>query len=111
VNKSFAFTINASSMLRVYDMDYDSPTWDMVPRRADHLDHPERPADDRASARLDHPRLADQPENALRLNLEHVQINTPTRQNVYATAWGAGNTGGATFTQGAAAGNDLVRQT
>jgi len=41
-------------------------------------------------------------EDSFRLNLEHVQINTPTRQNIFAVAWGAGNTGGADFTQGAA---------
>ena len=30
VNKQFAFTLNLSELTRVYDMDYDSPTWDMV---------------------------------------------------------------------------------
>ena len=111
VNKSLAFTLNLSSMLRVYDMDYDSPTWDLIrgvqttSTIQNVLQTTERQL---ASTTLD---WRINRENALRLNLEHVQINTPTRQNVYATAWGAGNTGGATFTQGAAAGNDLVRQT
>jgi iron complex outermembrane receptor protein len=95
---------------RVYDMDYDSPTWDLVrgvqttSTIQNVLQTTERQL---ASTTLD---WRINRENALRLNIEHVQINTPTRQNVYATAWGAGNTGGATFTQGAAAGNDLVRQ-
>jgi len=30
VNQAFAFTINLSQLTRVYDMDYDSPTWDLV---------------------------------------------------------------------------------
>lgn len=111
VNKSFAFTLNLSSMLRVYDMDYDSPTWDMIrgvqttSTIQNVLQTTERQL---ASTTLD---WRINRENSLRLNVEHVQINTPTRQNIYAVAWGAGNTGGATFTQGAAAGNDLVRQT
>jgi TonB-dependent receptor len=110
VNKSLAFTLNLSSMLRVYDMDYDSPAWDLfrgvqtTSTIQNVLQTTERQL---ASTTLD---WRINRENALRLNIEHVQINTPTRQNVYATAWGAGNTGGATFTQGAAAGNDLVRQ-
>ncbi|MFO1447164.1 MAG: TonB-dependent receptor [Opitutaceae bacterium] len=111
VNKSFAFTINASSMLRVYDMDYDSPTWDMIrgvqttSTIQNVLQTTERQL---AATSLDW-RIS--PDSAFRLSVEHVQINTPTRQNVYAAAFGAGNSGGATFTQGAAAGNDTVRQT
>jgi TonB-dependent receptor len=111
VNKAFAFTINLSSMLRVYDMDYDTPAWDMVrgvlttSTIQNVLQTTQRQL---ASTTMD---WRINRENALRLNLEHVQINTPTRQNVFATAWGAGNTGGATFTQGGAAGNDTVRQT
>ena len=111
VTKSFAFTINLSSMLRVYDMDYDTPTWDLIrgvqttSTIQNVLQTTERQL---ASTTLDW-RL--NRENALRLNLDHVQINTPTRQSIFAAAWGAGNTGGPTFTQGAAAGNDTVRQT
>ncbi len=111
VNRSLAFTLNLSSMLRVYDMDYDSPTWDLIrgvqttSTLQNVLQTTERQL---ASGTLD---WRINREHALRLNLEHVQINTPTRQNIFATAWGAGNTGGATFTQGGAAGNDLVRQT
>jgi iron complex outermembrane receptor protein len=111
VNKSFAFTINASSMLRVYDMDYDSPTWDMfrgvqtTSTIQNVLQTTERQL---AATTLDW-RIS--PDSAFRLSVEHVQINTPTRQNVYAVAFGAGNSGSATFTQGAAAGNDTIRQT
>lgn len=110
VNSSFAFTLNLSSMLRVYDMDYDSPTWDLIrgvqttSTLQNVLQTTERQL---ASTTLD---WRINRENALRLNVEHVQINTPTRQNIYSVAWGAGNTGGATFTQGGAAGNDTVRQ-
>ncbi|MFM9029427.1 MAG: TonB-dependent receptor plug domain-containing protein, partial [Opitutaceae bacterium] len=35
VNKSVAFTVNLSSLLRVYDMDYDNPLWDMVRGRSE----------------------------------------------------------------------------
>ena len=111
VNKQFAFTLNLSEMTRVYDMDYDSPTWDMIrgvqttSTEQNVLQTTERQL---ASMTFDW-RVTR--EDSLRLNVEHVQINTPTRQNIFAVAWGAGNTGGATYTQGAPAGNDLVRQT
>jgi TonB-dependent receptor len=111
VNQSFAFTINLSQLTRVYDMDYDSPTWDLfrgvqtVSTEQNVLQTTERQL---ASTTLDW-RISR--ENSFRLNLEHVQINTPTRQNIFAVAWGAGNTGGADFTQGAATGVDTVRQT
>ncbi len=110
VNDRFAFTVNLSQMTRVYDMDYDSPTWDLfrgvqtTSTIQNVLQTTERQL---ASTTLDW-RIT--PNDTIRFNLEHVQINTPTRQNVFATAWGAGNTGGPTFTQGAPAGNDLVRQ-
>ena len=111
VNKQFAFTLNLSEMTRVYDMDYDSPTWDMIrgvqttSTEQNVLQTTERQL---ASMTFDW-RVSR--EDSLRLNVEHVQINTPTRQNIFAVAWGAGNTGGATFTQGSPAGNDIVRQT
>jgi iron complex outermembrane receptor protein len=111
VNQNFAFTVNLSQLTRVYDMDYDSPTWDLIrgvqttSTEQNVLQTTERQL---ASTTFD---WRINRENSLRLNLEHVQINTPTRQNIYAVAWGAGNTGGPTFTQGAAAGNDIVRQT
>ena len=111
VNKQFAFTLNLSQLTRVYDMDYDSPTWDMIrgvqttSTLQNVLQATERQL---ASTTLDwRPTSRD----SFRLNIEHVNINTPTRQNVFAVAWGAGNTGGATFTQGGPNGTDLVRQT
>jgi iron complex outermembrane receptor protein len=110
VNKQFAFTVNLSQLTRVYDMDYDSPTWDLIRgiqttnSAQNVLQATERQL---ASTTMD---WKISPADSLRLNLEHVQINTPTRQNIYATIWGAGATGNATFTQGAAAGNDTVRQ-
>ncbi len=110
VSKTFAFTLNLSQLTRVYDMDYDTPTWDMVRgvqtvnTEQNVLQTTERQL---ASMTFD---WKVTPRDSLRLNVEHVQINTPTRQNIFAVAWGAGNTGGATFTQGAAAGNDTVRQ-
>ncbi len=110
VSKTFAFTLNLSQLTRVYDMDYDSPTWDMirgvqtVNTEQNVLQTTERQL---ASMTFD---WKVTPRDSLRLNVEHVQINTPTRQNIFAVAWGAGNTGGATFTQGGAAGNDTVRQ-
>lgn len=110
VNQNFAFTVNLSQLTRVYDMDYDSPTWDLIrgvqttSTEQNVLQTTERQL---ASTTFD---WRINRENSLRLNLEHVQINTPTRQNVYTVAWGAGNTGGPTFTQGAAAGNDILRQ-
>lgn len=111
VSKTFAFTINLSELTRVYDMDYDSPTWDLIRgiqttnTEQNVLQTTERQL---ASATFD---WKIGRNDSLRLNFEHVQINTPTRQNIFATAWGAGATGDATFTQGAAAGNDVVRQT
>jgi TonB-dependent receptor len=111
VNKAFAFTVNLSEMTRVYDMDYDNPGWDLVrgvlttSTEQNVLQTTERQL---ASTTFD---WRINRENSLRLNLEHVQINTPTRQNIFTTVWGAGATGDATFTQGAAAGNDSVRQT
>jgi TonB-dependent receptor len=110
VNQNFAFTVNLSQLTRVYDMDYDSPTWDLfrgvqtTSTEQNVLQTTERQL---ASTTFD---WRINRENSLRLNLEHVQINTPTRQNIYTVAWGAGNTGGPTFTQGAAAGNDILRQ-
>lgn len=110
VNPSFAFTVNLSSMLRAYDMDYDSPAWDMVrgvlttSTVQNVMQATQRQL---ASTTLDWRVTRD---SSLRLNLEHVQINTPTRQNVFSTAFGTGVTGDANFSQGAAAGNDAVRQ-
>lgn len=110
VNKSFAFTINLSEMTRVYDMDYDNPGWDLIrgvlttSTEQNVLQTTERQL---ASTTFD---WRINRENSLRLNVEHVQINTPTRQNVFTTVWGAGATGDAFFTQGAATGGDSVRQ-
>ncbi len=116
-NKQFAVTLNLSQLTRVYDMDYDTPTWDMVrgvqttSTVQNVLQATERQL---ASMSFDWRPTA---RDSLRLNVEHVNIDTPTRQNIFAVAWGANNTGGATFTQGfqpavaTAAGNDLVRQT
>ena len=111
VNEHFAFTLNLSDLTRVYAMDYDSPGWDMIrgvltsSSEQNVLQATERQL---ASTTFD---WRINRENALRLNLEHVQINTPTRQNIYTVTWGAGATGGPEFTQGAAAGGDTVRQT
>ncbi|MBI5771717.1 MAG: TonB-dependent receptor [Verrucomicrobia bacterium] len=117
VNKQFAFTVNLSQLTRVYDMDYDSPTWDLVrgvqttSTLQNVLQATERQL---ASTTFDWRPTG---RDSLRLNIEHVNINTPTRQNIFAVAWGANNTGGATFTQGfqpaiaTANGNDLARQT
>lgn len=110
VNRRFAFTVNLSQLTRVYDMDYDSSTWDLI--RGVQTTNSEQnvlQATERqlASTTLD---WKITPADSLRLNLEHVQINTPTRQNIFTKVWGAGATGNATFTQGAAAGNDTVRQ-
>jgi TonB-dependent receptor len=110
VSKAFAFTINLSELTRVYDMDYDTPTWDLI--RGIQTTSAEQNVSQTterqlASATFD---WKISHHDSLRLNLEHVQINTPTRQNIYTVAWGAGATGDATFTQGAAAGNDTVRQ-
>ncbi len=111
VNKRFAFTLNLSELTRVYDMDYDTPTWDMIrgiqttSLEQNVLQSTERQL---ASATFD---WKISREDSVRLNVEHVQINTPTRQNIFTAVWGAGATGNATFTQGAPAGNDIVRQT
>jgi len=117
LSRRFAATVNLSQLTRVYDMDYATPTWDLVrgvqttSAWQNVLQATERQL---ASTTFD---WRPTPRDALRLNLEHVNINTPTRQNIFAIAWGANNTGGATFTQGfqpanpATAGNDLARQT
>ena len=110
INRKFAFTLNLSELTRVYDMDYDTPTWDMVRGvQTTNLEQNVLQTTERqlASGSLD---WKITPKDALRLNVEHVQINTPTRQNIFTTVWGAGATGNATFTQGATAGNDIVRQ-
>lgn len=110
VNKQFAFTVNLSSMLRVYDMDYDNPGWDMVrgvltqSTIQNVLQTTERQL---ASTTMD---WRINRENALRLNVEHVQINTPTRQNQLVTVFGAGATGDRYYTQGAPTGGDTIRQ-
>jgi TonB-dependent receptor len=97
-------------MLRVYDMDYDSPTWDMIrgvqtqSTIQNVLQTTERQL---ASTTFD---WRINRESALRLNVEHVQINTPTRQNIFYAIYGAGTTGTPTYTQGAATGVDTVRQ-
>ncbi len=111
VNKSFAFTLNLSELTRVYDMDYDSPTWDMIKGiQTTNLEQNVLQTTERqlAAASIDWKLNR---ENSFRLNVEHVQINTPTRQNVFTTVWGAGATGNADYTQGASAGNDIIRQT
>ena len=111
VNKSFAFTLNLSELTRVYDMDYDSPTWDMIKGiQTTNLEQNVLQTTERqlAAASMDWKLNR---ENSFRLNVEHVQINTPTRQNVFTTVWGAGATGNADYTQGASAGNDIIRQT
>lgn len=110
VNKHFAFTLNLSQLTRVYDMDYDTPTWDLV--RGVQTTSAEQNVLQATERQLASTTFDWRPtsRDSLRLNLEHVQINTPTRQNIFTVAWGAGATGGATFTQGAAAGNDAVRQ-
>ena len=111
VSRSLAFTVNLSQLTRVYDMDYDTPAWNMITgvqttnTGQNVLQTTERQL---ASATVD---WRPTPRDSLRLNVEHVQINTPTRQNIFAVAWGAGATGDAVHTQGAAAGNDTVRQT
>ena len=111
VNQSFAFTVNLSQLTRVYDMDYDSPTWDLI--RGVQTTSTEQNVTQTTERQLASTTFdwRINRENSLRLNLEHVQINTPTRQNIFAAAWGAGTTGGPTFTQGAAAGGAPVRQT
>lgn len=111
VNQQFAFTLNLSQLTRVYGMDYDSPTWDLV--RGVQTTSTIQNVNQSTERQLASTTLDWRPSrnDSLRLNLEHVQIDTPTRQNVFAAAWGAGNTGGATFTQGGPAGTDLVRQT
>jgi TonB-dependent receptor len=111
VNKSFAFTLNLSELTRVYEMDYDSPTWDMVKGiQTTNLVQNVLQTTERQLAAASFDWKINR-ENSLRLNVQHVQINTPTRQNVFTTVWGAGATGDATYTQGAAAGNDIIRQT
>jgi len=110
VSKNFAFTLNLSEMTRVYDMDYDSPGWDLI--RGIQTTNSEQnvlQTTERQLAATTFDWKINR-QNSLRVNLEHVQINTPTRQNVFTATWGAGATGGATATEGAAAGNDSVRQ-
>ncbi|MEY2882018.1 MAG: hypothetical protein RLZZ15_4398, partial [Verrucomicrobiota bacterium] len=111
VNKQFAFTLNLSQLTRVYDMDYDSPTWDLI--RGVQTTNLEQNVLQTTERQLASTTLDWRPtrQDSLRLNIEFVNINTPTRQNVFTTVWGAGATGDAEFTQGAAAGNDIVRQT
>ncbi len=110
VNKSFAFTISGSTSTRAYDMDADTSVWDLIrgveitPTLQHALQVTERhllsTAFDWKISRTD----------SLRLNLDHVQINTPSRQDVLTAAFGAGSVGDAHFTQGSPAGNDLIRQ-
>jgi TonB-dependent receptor len=110
VNKSFAFTLNLSQLMRVYDMDYDTPTWDMIKGiQTTNLEQNVLQTTERQLAAASFDWKLNR-ENSFRLNVEHVQINTPTRQNVFTTVWGAGATGNAEYTQGASAGNDIIRQ-
>ncbi len=110
VNKSFAFTVNGSTSKRVYDMDADTSIWDLVrgvettPTLQHALQVTERHL---LSTTLD---WKINRSNSFRLNLDHVQINTPSRQDVVTAIFGANATGDAFFTQGAAAGNDAIRQ-
>ncbi len=110
VNQSFAFTLNLSELTRVYDMDYDSPTWDMVRgvQTQSTIQNVLQSTERRLASSTFDWRLG--ANDALRLNVEHVQINTPTRQNVFYAIFGAGNTGTPTSTQGGAAGGDSIRQ-
>ncbi len=110
VNRAFAFTVNLSSVLRVYDMDYDNPGWDLVRGvlTTSNLQNVSQTTERQLAATTFDWRI--NRENSLRLNLEHVQINTPTRQHILVPTFGAGNTGDAYFTQGAPAGNDTIRQ-
>ncbi len=110
VNKAFAFTVNLSDVLRVYDMDYDNPGWDLVRGvwTTASLQNALQTTERQLAATTFDWRI--NRENSLRLNLEHVQINTPTRQHILIPTLGAGATGDAFFAQGAAAGNDSIRQ-
>jgi TonB-dependent receptor len=110
INKALAFTVNLSSVLRVYDMDYDNPGWDLVRGvlTTSNLQNALQTTERQLAATTFDWKI--NRENSLRLNLEHVQINTPTRQHILIPTFGAGNTGDAFFTQGAAAGNDSIRQ-
>jgi TonB-dependent receptor len=111
VTKTFAFTLNLSDMIRVYDMDYDNPTWDMVRGvlTQSQIQNVLQTTERQLAATSFDWRI--NRANSLRLNVEHVQINTPTRQNLLVAVFGAGSTGTPTYTQGAASGGDTVRQT
>jgi TonB-dependent receptor len=110
VNQSFAFTLNLSELTRVYDMDYDSPTWDLVRgvQTQSTIQNVLQSTERRLASGTFDWRIGR--NDTVRLNVEHVQINTPTRQNVFYAIFGAGNTGTSTSTQGAAAGGDSIRQ-
>jgi len=110
VNKSFAFTVNGSASKRVYDMDADTSVWDLVRgvETTPTLQHALQVTERHLLSTTFDWRL--NRTNSIRLNLDHVQINTPSRQDVVTAIFGANATGNASFTQGAAAGNDTIRQ-
>lgn len=111
VNQSFAFSLNLSHSQQVHTVDSALPGWDwvrgvqMTPDLSNSLETPKRQL---AATTLEW-RL--NPASSLRFDLEHVKLTIAARSSALAAAFGAGATGNGTFTQGAPAGNDVIRQT
>ncbi len=110
LNQSFAFTLNLSGSTRYYDMEYHQPAWNLVglTQTTVNLEHVIQVIERQLAAATIDWKMSR--TNSLRFNYQHVQQDTDTRQNDFIALFGANPTGGATFTQGAAAGGDTLRQ-
>lgn len=104
VNKSLAFTFNVSRSTRFFEMDYFSPTWNRVTLVQTAVAF--RPAT-QSFERTRYSATADwrvNRKNALRLTLQRSNEDAVTTQSIATVSFGAGATGGPTFTQGAPTG-------
>lgn len=109
VGDSFAFTLNAGRNARYQDREYLSPTWDRVRnvQTAETLN---------AVLNIFYQDVAaigadwKTGRNVFRARVDVSRYHAITRQNQYAFNFGAGATGGETFTQGAATGVGTLTQ-
>lgn len=110
VNKSLAFTFNVSRSTRFFEMDYFSPTWNRATLVQTAMAF--RPVT-QSFERTRYSATADwriNRANALRLTLQRSNEDAVTTQSITTVNFGAGATGGPTFTQGAATGVGTAAQ-
>jgi len=110
VSPTLAFTLTLSELRRLYPMEFIYPQWNMVStvltqsQLQGYFQHNGRAL---AAGNVDW-RLG--PADSLRFTVDHVRNTMSVRRPRYFAIFGAGVTGGPTFSQGAATGVDTIRQ-